>query len=160
MAEFKLLLDDDEIEKIKIIAAKRKVRPQVIARNWVRGGLKAIKWDKGQPLLPPANVNSEELMVQPDSVVLRDTVQSVYAIVEQAKGIVQALEAIGRGLDGALIHARPAIPDLDPIEEGDIALEAAGDPSQDLPVIRSRTGNPRRTSRRIKRNTDPGEATG
>jgi hypothetical protein len=55
MPEFKLLLDDDEVENLKIVAARRKVRPQTIARDAFRAGM-------ASPVLP-AHVGTPEAAV-------------------------------------------------------------------------------------------------
>lgn len=43
MPEFKLLLEDNEVEALKIMAAKQRVRPQAIARDAFRRGMSSPK---------------------------------------------------------------------------------------------------------------------
>jgi hypothetical protein len=80
MPEFKLLLEDDEVERLKIMAAKQRVRPQAIARDAFRRGMGAPANNSQKiPCLGDADHSPNLLALS-----LAETLQKVQAAINQA----------------------------------------------------------------------------
>ena len=76
MPEFKLLLEDDEVEALKILAAKRRVRPQAIARDAFRAGMAGGVAQTSYTQPPKDVVTSESLKD------IRDALRAVLILID------------------------------------------------------------------------------
>ena len=102
MPEFKLFLEDDEVEALKILAAKRRVRPQAIAREAFRAGMAARECQAQH--LPqtgdaPDNANLLISELQDLRKALRRSLQILEGVLSDADVSHEELAEVGREVD-------------------------------------------------------------
>lgn len=115
MPEFKLLIGDDEVEHLKVLAAKQRVRPQVIAREAFRAGMAQ------RTTTNPVPLSDSDTRPQAASSIHPSQLRELRALLEKAVEL----------LDGVLTDGQSVADQIGKIERAVATGQDLGGDSQD-----------------------------